>query len=278
TTASLWPARLHHLQISTPRLAEMAAFYQRGFSYRIQELRSDLLYLAGGQRRLLLGSGAAQQLAMAAFALRDAAQLKALRKHVRAQGIALQDVPTPLLQQGAFAVADPDGRLLAFGLPAPEEARTDVLPGRLQHVVVTTRDVPRVAAFYQEALGFHVSDRVLTAEGALTTVFLRSDPEHHSFAVFRADVARLDHHSLEVPSWNTIRDWGDHFAALEHPIHWGPGRHGPGNNLFFMVKDPDQNWVEISAELQQMPVGATGRDWPHTERTLNLWGQGMLRS
>jgi catechol-2,3-dioxygenase len=151
------------------------------------------------------------------------------------------------------------------------------MPGRLQHLVVTTLDTPRVAAFYQEALGFQVSDRVLE-NGAMTTIFLRSDPEHHSFAAFRTPAVRLDHHSLEVPDWNAIRDWADHMARLEAPISWGPGRHGPGNNLFFMVSDPDGNWVELSAELERMPLGMTGRDWPHTERTLNLWGQGMLRS
>ena len=32
-------------------------------------------------------------------------------------------------------------------------------------------------------------------------------------------------------------------------LWWGPGRHGPGNNLFFMIEDPDGHKVEFSAEL-----------------------------
>jgi catechol 2,3-dioxygenase-like lactoylglutathione lyase family enzyme len=276
-TPLLWGARLHHIQIATQRLPEMTAFYQRGFGYEVRHLDNGV-YLAGGERRLLLAQGRPKSVTLAAFALPDAERLKALRKHVRSQNISLLAAPTPLFREGAFAVEDPEGRQIIFGLPEPEPPRTDALPGRLQHIVVTTLDLPRVRSFYREALGFVESDRVLTNEGVLTTVFLRSDPEHHSLAIFRADEIRLDHHSLEVPDWNAIRDWGDHFGRLEVPMAWGPGRHGPGNNLFFMIYDPDRNWVELSAELEHMPAEMPSREWPHTERTLNLWGKGFLRS
>jgi hypothetical protein len=61
-------------------------------------------------------------------------------------------------------------------------------------------------------------------------------------------------------------------------VKWGPGRHGPGNNLFLFINDPDDNWVEISAELEI--VNETRPVWnrPHEERTLNKWGQAFLRS
>ena len=75
-----------------------------------------------------------------------------------------------------------------------------------------------------------------------------------------------------------IRDWGDHMASLRIPMWWGPGRHGPGNNLFFMVEDPDGYKVEFSAELELMPEEMRYRTWPHEERTLNLWGSAWMRS
>jgi catechol-2,3-dioxygenase len=75
-----------------------------------------------------------------------------------------------------------------------------------------------------------------------------------------------------------IRDWADHFAQARIPIRWGPGRHGPGNNLFIFIHDPDGNWVELSAELEQVQPDRPVGEWPHEERTLNLWGQGLLRS
>ena len=57
----------------------------------------------------------------------------------------------------------------------------------------------------------------------------------------------------------------------------GPGRHGPGDNLFFMVSDPDGNSVELSAEIEIVADNREMGDWLHEERTLNYWGKGMLR-
>ena len=108
--------------------------------------------------------------------------------------------------------------------------------------------------------------------------FYRSDPEHHSFAVFSASEVRSDHHAYEAADWNAIRDWADHMASLGLKIWWGPGRHGPGNNLFFMIEDPDGHKVEFSAELELMPKDVPFRTWPHEDRTLNLWGSAWMRS
>lgn len=98
------------------------------------------------------------------------------------------------------------------------------------------------------------------------------------FAVFRAPEKRLDHHSYEVGDWNAIRDWCDHFAAQEHLLLWGPGRHGAGNNLFAMIHDADGNWIEVSAELETITEERSVKRWEHGPRPLNLWGQAKLRS
>jgi catechol 2,3-dioxygenase len=60
-------------------------------------------------------------------------------------------------------------------------------------------------------------------------------------------------------------------------LMWGPGRHGPGNNLFIFIEDPDGNWIEVSAELEVVH-DRPAVDWPHERRTLNLWGPAILRS
>ncbi|MBT6087541.1 MAG: bleomycin resistance protein, partial [Rhodospirillaceae bacterium] len=101
--------------------------------------------------------------------------------------------------------------------------------------------------------------------------------EHHSFAVFSASEVRCDHHAYEVDDWNAVRDWADHMASLNIKLWWGPGRHGPGNNLFFMIKDLHGHQVEISAELEVMPREMAPRVWPLEERSLNLWGPGWIR-
>ena len=62
--------------------------------------------------------------------------------------------------------------------------------------------------------------------------------------------------SFEVTDWREVRDWADRVSALGVPMVWGVGRHGPGNDTFFMVRDPDGNLAEISAELEVWRTGA----------------------
>ena len=101
---------------------------------------------------------------------------------------------------------------------------------------------------------------------------------HHTLAFFRAPAIKLDHFAHEAICWNDIRDWGDHFASHHVEIVWGAGRHGAGNNLFIFVSDPDENNVEISAELETLTFDQEPRYWPHNNRALNLWGHAWLRS
>jgi catechol-2,3-dioxygenase len=106
---------------------------------------------------------------------------------------------------------------------------------------------------------------------------MRGNHKHHNLACFYQDRTGIDHHSYEAGEWDTIRDWCDHFARHDISLMWGPGRHGPENNLFIFIKDPDENWIEILAELEVIhdrPV----KSWPHEERTLNKWGRAILRA
>jgi catechol 2,3-dioxygenase len=272
-------ARLHHLQLGCVDPARSAAFYEQALGYSVREIEGGFLAQAA-DRMLVLVPGAPKSLAAAAFALPDADELARLCDRLDAAGQAYARGEARFFRD-AVTVVDPDGNRLVFGVPtaaadAPMAAPTP--PARLQHVVMASRAPERITRFFTDVLGFTLSDDVLDAQGGVRTSFLRCSDEHHSFAVFLAAEDRFDHHCYETTDWNAIRDWADHFAALHLPIQWGPGRHGPGNNLFVFVHDPDGNWVEVSAELELVghdrPVG----QWPHEQRTLNSWGQGLLRS
>ena len=268
-TPELWPARLHHLRRDSPKPEPLARFYGELLGDRVEALPGDSWLVAGPGRRLVVGKGAASAVPYFAFQLDDPAQLDALRRAWKGEPFS-----SPLLAD-AFSLTDPDGRRVIFGA-GKEAPASEGLPGRLQHFVCATQRLPEMLAFYGE-LGMRESDRVLEGE-ALTAVFLRSDPEHHSFAAFRAPESRADHHCYETRGWLDIRDWADRMASLRIPLWWGPGRHGPGNNLFFMIEDPDGHKVEFSAELELMPKDMAHRTWPHEPRTLNLWGSAWMRS
>jgi catechol 2,3-dioxygenase-like lactoylglutathione lyase family enzyme len=274
--APLWPARLHHLRRDSPEPERLARFYGELLGDRVEPLPGSAWLVQGHGRSLVVGPGAAAAVPYFALALHDAAQLAAYAAALGRLGVALEPSPSPLFAEGAFAVADPDGRRIVFGLPI-FTFKNETTTARLQHFVCASTRLPEMLAFYRDTLGACESDRVLEND-EIAAVFLRSDPEHHSFATFRAPESRADHHSYETGSWNAIRDWGDHMAKLRIPLWWGPGRHGPGNNLFFMIEDPEGHKVEFSAELELMTQEAPFRTWPHEQRTLNLWGSAWMRS
>jgi catechol 2,3-dioxygenase-like lactoylglutathione lyase family enzyme len=276
-SAPLWPARLHHLRRDSPEPERLARFYGELLGDRVEALPNNEWLVQGHGRRLVVGRGAAAAVPYFALALRDAAQLAACAAALERLGVALEPSPSPLFTEGAFAVADPDGRRIVLGLPVFTFENEKTTTARLQHFVCASTRLPEMLAFYRDILGASESDRVLEND-EIAAVFLRSDPEHHSFATFRAPESRPDHHCYETSSWNDIRDWADRMASLRIPLWWGPGRHGPGNNLFFMVEDPDGHKVEFSAELELMPEEMAFRTWPHEQRTLNLWGSAWMRS
>lgn len=272
-------AYLHHIHLHTPDLDRLARFYAEVMDMAPSVQADGSRLLTGPGRRVLLSPGPAGRLAHAGFAVRDRDGLDGLRERAAKERLNPVTVKSPLFEAGAFAVTDPDDNLIVFGLaaePADPSARTGRLRAPLQHLTLATRNVKTVEAFYAGKLGFGVSDRVLDDAGRVTTVFMRGNHEHHNIACFLQDRAGIDHHSYEAGEWDTIRDWCDRFAAHDVPLMWGPGRHGPGNNLFVFIEDPDKNWIEVSAEIEivhDRPV----KEWPHAERTLNLWGRAIMR-
>ena len=276
--SGLWPARLHHLRRDSADPERLARFYGELLGDRVDALSAGEWLVQGHARRLIVGRGAPASVPYVALALRDRAQLEGYRGALEIAGVARGPSPSPLFGAGAFAVTDPDGRQVVFGVPERAQSPAASGPaGRLQHFVCASARLPEMLEFYRDRLGAMESDRVLDGD-ALAAVFLRSDPEHHSIAAFRAPDSRADHHCYETAGWMDIRDWGDRMASLRIPMFWGPGRHGPGNNLFFMIEDPDGHKVEFSAELERMTREAAYRTWPHEQRTLNLWGSAWMRS
>ena len=276
-SAPLWPARLHHLRRDSAEPERLARWYGELLGDSVEALAGGEWVVQGHARRLVVGRGAPAAVPSIALAMRDAAHLAGYATALDAAGVKREPAATPLFLEGAYAVTDPDGRRILFGLPVRVAGIQSQLHGRLQHFVCASVRVPEMLAFYRDKLGARESDRVLEGED-IAAVFLRSDPEHHSFATFRAPASRPDHHCYETGGWMDIRDWGDRMASLRIPMWWGPGRHGPGNNLFFMVEDPDGHKVEFSAELELMKEDTGFRTWPHEQRTLNLWGSAWMRS
>ncbi len=270
-------AYLHHLNLNSPDPERLARFYSDTMD--MPDLgKMDGLWFAGASgRRVLFNEGAARTLAHAGFACRDNEGLAAIRERASGEGLDPQPFESSLFQPNAFSVQDPDGNEIVFGLAIAADEHPNKLRGPLQHLTLATQNLQEIEEFYSAKLGFAVSDHVVNDAGQIMTSFMRSNHEHHTLACFLQDRVGIDHHSYETGEWIGIRDWCDHFAEHRIPLMWGPGRHGPGNNLFIFIVDPDGGWIEVSAELEIMH-DRPAKTWRHEERTLNLWGKGILRA
>lgn len=175
--------------------------------------------------------------------------------------------------------ADPDGLTIVCRPPAPPlpEALppSTIRPRRLGHVNLKVPDAARSARFWQDAVGLALSEQV----GDLL-YFLRAGSEHHNVGIRgRAEHVDVHHIAFEVPGWESYRVICDRLADMGHTVEYGPGRHGPGNNLFVYVRDPASGLrVELYADMARIDDDATyvPPKWTTADRarTMNRWGPG----
>jgi len=274
--AILTGAYLHHVAMESADPQGLAAFYDKIMQMTAKRHSDHEWRCEGPARRLVAVKGTDRKMAYAGLACRDIQAVAGLKAYAQAAGVVILPSPSPYFGEEAFAVQDPDGHTICFGVAEPQKSWAG-LRAPTQHLTFASLDVEAFRDFYHGKLGFAVSDVVVHQDGSLATCFTRSNHEHHTIACFKSDRVGVDHHSYEAAEWDTIRDWCDHFAAHGVQLMWGPGRHGPGNNLFVFIEDPDRNWIEVSAELEVIHDRQV-QSWPHEPQTLNKWGRAILRS
>jgi catechol 2,3-dioxygenase-like lactoylglutathione lyase family enzyme len=254
-------------------------------SRRFYEDRLGLQHIettSAGEERLGLGRGShilevtkGRGLEHFALEVAESEDLEALAEALTGEGLEGEWIDPNGAHPRSFAFLDPaghrvelHGRIARSGEATADGARR---PIRLHHVTLSAEDVPRLAGFYESVLGFVVSDRM-----GESFAWLRCNREHHTLAITQGPKGGLDHYCYEVADWNDLKVWSDGLAAGGVPLSWGPGRHGPGNNLFVMFDDPDTVRIELSCEMERFwddRVRYPGaRDWSAEPRTVNLWG------
>jgi catechol 2,3-dioxygenase-like lactoylglutathione lyase family enzyme len=115
-----------------------------------------------------------------------------------------------------------------------------VRPRRLGHALLKVEDIPNVEAFFTEILSFRVSDRGVGGE----IVWLRCSEIHHSINLLHGPPG-LHHYAWEVDQWAFFKQLGDVLRGHRSQLVWGPGRHGPGNNLLPITKIQQVPWWNI---------------------------------
>ena len=207
--------------------------------------------------------------------------LEELRRRLRERGVAEQR--DPFRTTAGVRFADPNGVRVWCGTTGPSVDGTlspaMVRPRRLGHVNLTVADAGLSARFFADVLGLRLSEQIGEA-----FYFLRVGSEHHNLGIRSGGPVPGAHHlGFEVHGWETYRILCDHLAALGHKVEYGPGRHGPGGNLFVYVRDPSSglrlelysDMAHIFDEARYVPPR-----WELSDRgnTVNRWGPGPPES
>jgi catechol 2,3-dioxygenase-like lactoylglutathione lyase family enzyme len=201
-----------------------------------------------------------------------AERLGELKRSVAAAGLAA--TPTVSTDPGGghgIIVELAEGELLRFLTDAQEVAPIEGadLPVKLTHVVFNSVDAEATGHLVEEALGFRVSDRT---KGM---VFVRCNESHHSTAFARAGFSSLNHIAFEMADMDAVMRGIGRLRDQDMVPAWGPGRHGPGANVFAYFIAPFGPVIEFSTAVEKVPddyrAGAP-EDWTWPEGRIDQWG------
>ncbi|HWK23368.1 MAG TPA: VOC family protein [Ureibacillus sp.] len=274
--------KLEYLVFNTAQIDKMRDYYERILGMTLIEgSPEDEVWLGKNSNipELILRKSEKASLGEAGFSVLGEDELREIKFRLQVRGIEHEESESELFGK-TLSFKDRDGHPLRVHLLNNVSAevtkrvpRTGPQLGRIQHVTYASPAPIELANFYEGVLDFRISDKV---EGN-KFVWLRTDPDHHTVAAAAHVEAGLDHYAFELPDWESFKIWCDHLAEEDVEVVWGPGRHGPGNNLFIFTLDPDGNRIEYSAEMEKFRdkyMEFTPRLWKESAQTVNLWGVG----
>ncbi len=256
-------------------LAAAADFYTAVWGLHAVERSGGSLWLraTGDDHHVLaLHQGARSAIRAMTFRVAPDADPDALAAAMQAGGgTPLAPVEDPA--GGAVrAIRDAQGRTfrLVQGDVRPPALPSDPdRPERLAHVNFNSDDVARDTAIFTDALGFTLTDR------SKMMAFVRTNDDHHSVVIAEAAVNTLNHVAFQLPSWEGVMRASGRMVDHGFPIGWGPGRHGPGDNVFAYFVDPFGFVIEYTAEVLQVDddyrVGGPD-DWTWPPGRTDQWG------
>jgi catechol 2,3-dioxygenase-like lactoylglutathione lyase family enzyme len=142
-------------------------------------------------------------------------------------------------------------------------------PLQVTHVVLNARDREACTRFAVGVLGFRLSDRT----GFMN--FVRCDRVHHAIAYAKAENSLLNHIAFEMADIDAVMRGIGRLKDAGFETFWGPGRHGPGNNVFAYFVAPFGAAIEYTAEVQRLgPSYKAGgpEDWKWPPNRNDHWG------
>ena len=209
------------------------------------------------------------------FDAADRAAVDAVHAQASAHGLASIDPPRALKQpygEYGFGYKDPEGRNVAVVCGSKDHADSIDKPDRprkISHINLNNGDPDATFACFRDVLGFKLSDTTKKMR------FLSCGSDHHSVVLGFGGGTTLNHIAFEMPDLESVMRGAGRMRDDDRPIEWGPGRHGPGNNVFCYFLGPENMPIEYTSEMQQIDASyraGAPDDWTWPPGRLDHWG------
>ncbi|MBA4789703.1 MAG: VOC family protein [Rhizobiales bacterium] len=283
-------SRLAFATFGSPDPAQLADYYASVIGLSAAARVDGSVHLASpdGDTGVLLEAGEGPACTGLAFETAADVPLEDVARWLGARGIAsaLRSDPLPGIARTLRFTDFKGTRIDLFNTPVPARATPaggGIAPRKLGHVAFYVDDIQQAVAFYRDILGFRVSDWMEDF-----FVFMRCGPDHHTCNFISSANRGMHHMAFELADWAHVKTACDVLSRSDIKVTWGPGRHGPGHNIFTYHRNPQNQIIELFTELDVMSDEASGvfdprpwhRDLPQRPKVWraseapNLWGDG----
>ncbi len=214
--------------------------------------------------RIAVEAGETDDLSFLGFEVAGPAELETVRARLAEGGVAVGNGDPDLLAErqvlGLLTCQDPDGLTVEiyygptlrtetpFASPA---GVTGFLTGEqgLGHAVLSTKDMAAARHFYQDLLGFRLSDIIRmqqSPEFGFDMEFFHCNARHHTLALIPVPMPkRLHHFMVQVASLDAVGFALERATAAGTPITSSLGRHTNDQMVSFYVRTPAGFEVEF---------------------------------
>lgn len=274
---------LHYVALAVPDLAAERAFFGETWGLtETAEQDGKVFFAAEGSAHpfvIRLRQDDERKTDLIGFSAASRAEVDALFAQVEAAGCKI--ITAPGAAEGpaggyAFRFFDPDGRAIEVICDTTRrQHRTlmagEAIPTGLSHIVLHTPDPAGLVKFYEDVLGFRLSDWIGTF-----MAFLRCNSSHHKLAILPGPPA-LNHVAFDVASVDEMMRGLARMHEKGVTLSWGPGRHTAGNNTFTYYLTPNGNAVEYTSDLEDVDEAS----WQPTvyefsPSITDQWGTGRI--
>lgn len=268
--------KLRGVELQVTQAAEAAEFLERVWGLSPTGTRDGTRYFRGtANHPYILSITEADAPAVSAITFAgsseeiDRLHARVRRSEAPSTAVAAFDAPGG---GSGFVVQGPEAQTYRFvaetALLSPLPADPDK-PIQITHAVLNAVDVTASERFAVEVLGFKVSDRTKVM------TFVRCNRKHHCIAYARSDISSLNHIAFEMPDIEAVMRGIGRMCDAGYRAVWGPGRHGPGNNVFGYFIAPFGGVIEYTADIVEVDddykVGGP-EDWKWAPGRIDHWG------